>query len=90
VTIALSPFRFAWRVRSSSPFSYGREGRAFRTIRKLYGLGSREVARGWGVRPLVVECLEAGGLRFSTPADMNAALAQLWIWAVEKNPEIAR
>lgn len=87
---SLSRFRFMWRTKTASPMSAGREGRAFRTVRRLYGLGVREVARGWILAPSSITALERGRLRFRTPADMQAALSQLWLWAVEKNPEIAR
>lgn len=86
----LSPFRFTWRTRAASPHSAGREGRAFRTIRRLYGLGVREVARGWVLPQSSITNLERGWLRFRSPADMHAALSQLWLWAVEKTPEVAR
>lgn len=66
------------------------QGRAFRAVRMMYGLTMGEVARGWGLRVSEVSDLERGYRCFISPADMQAALSQLWLWAVEKNPGVAR
>lgn len=66
------------------------EGRAFRAARVRYGLTLREVAAGWQLGDVEVGDLERGRRRFAAPADMHAALSQLWLWAVEKNPALAR
>jgi hypothetical protein len=55
----------------------------------MYGLTMGDVARGWGIRVSEVSDLERGHRHFVAPADMQAALSQLWLWAIEKNPRIA-
>lgn len=66
------------------------QGAAFKTVRMMYGLTMGEVARGWGIRVTEVSDLERGYSRFATPADMQAALSQIWLWAVEKNPRMTQ
>lgn len=85
-----SAFRFTWRTAEVMPSSATvEEGRAFRAVRVRYCLTLREVAAGWRVSDVEVGGLERGKRRFQTPADFGAALSQLWLWAVEKNPRIA-
>lgn len=92
----MSPFtpsacRYPLRLRRSRAYSMRREGAAFSTIRRAYGLGVREVAKGWDVRCSRITRLERGGYRFCHPSDLDAALRQLWYWAVEKKyPGLAR
>jgi hypothetical protein len=88
--VPLSLYRFRLQTKPASAMSTGREGRAFRTIRRLYGLGARDVAVGWALPTSTITALERGRLRLRSPADMQAALSQLWLWAVEKTPGIAR
>lgn len=91
-----TPLRFTWRtsptVKDSSTGWLPRveQGNAFRAVRVMYGLTLREVADGWGVPHVELGELERGHRHFTTPADMQAALSQLWLWAVEKNPRITQ
>ena len=67
-----------------------RHGTCFRAARVTYGLTLREVASGWGMSDVEVGELERGIRRFVAPADLHAALQQLWCWANEKNREISK
>lgn len=86
-----SPFRFAWQTRNVPPGASQRveQGAAFQAVRVLYGLTLREVADGWRVPHVEVGELERGLRHFASPADMHAALQQLWCWANEKRPSIS-
>lgn len=92
----LSKFRFAWRTEPTVKVTANgwlpqlQQGSAFRAVRVMYGLTLREVADGWGVQHVEIGELERGHRHFIKPADMQAALSQLWLWAVEKDPEIAK
>lgn len=81
-----TPFRYRWTVSRivPSPATVA-EGRAFRAVRVRYGLTLRELAAGWRVPDVEVGELERGLRRFATPADLSAALSQLWLWAMEKS-----
>jgi hypothetical protein len=91
-----TPFRFTWRTTPTEKESANgwlpqlEQGRAFRAVRLMYGLTLRDVADGWRAPHVEVGELERGHRHFVTPADMQAAVSQLWLWAVEKNPGIAR
>jgi hypothetical protein len=91
-----SPFRFPWRTRLTTKTSTDgwlpqiELGHGFRAIRVMYGLTLREISAGWQISDVESGELERGHRHFATPADMQAALSQLWLWAVEKNPGIAR
>lgn len=81
-----APFRYRWTVTHDVPSpATVTEGRAFRAVRVRYGLTLREVAIGWGIGDVEAGELERGVRRFRTPADLNAALSQLWLWAMEKS-----
>lgn len=87
-----SPFRFTWRttrvVRAEDVVPGERQGRAFRGARVEFGLTLREVAHGWRLSDVEVGELERGLRRFIAPADLHAALQQLWCWGCEKNQEL--
>lgn len=83
--------RYAWRTVEVIPDpATVAVGRAFRAIRIAYGLTLREVADGWSIPHVEMGDLERGKRRFTSPADLHAALCQLWLWAVAKNPAIER
>lgn len=67
-----------------------RHGAAFRAMRTECGLGLRETVAGWGISAVEMSALERGERRFVSPADLKAALDQLWLWGVERNPGLAR
>lgn len=95
-TVDLSPCCFAWRTQPTHKDSVAgwlpqlEQGHAFRAVRIMYGLTLREVADGWRISHVELGELERGHRHFITPADMQAALSQLWLWAVEKTPEITK
>lgn len=93
---AATPYRFTWRTAITRKDTAAgwlpelEQGHAFRAVCMMYGLTLREVADGWRISHVELGQLERGHRHFVTPADMQAALSQLWLWAVEKNPEVAR
>ncbi|NTX07020.1 helix-turn-helix transcriptional regulator [Myxococcus sp. CA040A] len=62
-----------------------RHGQVFRACRVELGLSLRDVATGWGVNATVLGELERGKRRFPAPADLFAALQQLFTWACERH-----
>ncbi|WP_163869620.1 helix-turn-helix domain-containing protein [Myxococcus eversor] len=60
-------------------------GKVFRAFRVEVGLSLRDVATGWGVEETVLGELERGKRRFPSPADLYAALQQLFTWACERH-----
>lgn len=72
-------------VESGKRETNGRHGAAFRALRAECGLSLGDVARGWGVSVVEVSELERGLRRFPSPADLWAALQQLWCWGTECN-----
>lgn|GEM_PF-3262219 len=60
-------------------------GQMFRAFRVEVGLSLRDVATGWGVEQTVLGELERGERRFPSPADLFAALQQLFAWACERH-----
>ena len=96
-----TPFRFTWRTerpeREPPPPGYSyvdqqwrdtaavQHGECFRGARVTYGLTLRDVAAGWRISEVEVGELERGLRRFRTPADLSAALSQLWLWGMEKS-----
>nr|WP_255666373.1 helix-turn-helix transcriptional regulator [Myxococcus sp. AS-1-15] len=61
------------------------DGQVFRALRVELRLSLREIAAGWGVSPAMLGELERGRRRFASPADLFAALQQLWQWACERH-----
>lgn len=72
-------------VEASRRETNGRHGEAFRALRVECGLSLGDVARGWGITEVEVGELERGLRRFPCPADLWAALQQLWCWGSERN-----
>jgi hypothetical protein len=91
---APTPFRCPWVTMPADKGSLlvartaERHGSAFRAARVEYGLTLRDVAAGWRISEVEVGELERGLRCFRAPADLHAALQQLWCWASEKNQGI--
>jgi len=84
-TEPLSPPRFRWSTHPTMKDKQARQqGAAYRAVREACGLGIHDISDATGTRTADLDALERGDRAFTSVADFQAALSQLWCWGSER------